>query len=75
MGLIAHNKKFLHLTTVSPDTAHNILLLSDSALFKDNQAGSRIQNKSIVLGNFGEILLGNISDTAFPRLGWLLKSL
>ena len=73
MGLIAHNKRFLHLTTGAPGSTHDAQLLRYSVLFKDIQHGDGIPNKSIILGDFGEIPLVTISDTTFPRLEWFLK--
>ena len=37
------------------------------------KSGAGIPNKSIILGDFGEIPLVTIDDTAFPRLERLLK--
>ena len=73
MNLIAHNKRFLHLTTGAPVSAHDARLLRCSTLFKDIQSGGAIPKKSIVLEDFGEISLVTIGDTAFPCLERLLK--
>ena len=73
MGLIVLNKRFLHLTTGEPGSTHDARLLRYSTLFKDIQCGVGIPNESIILGDFGEIPLVTIGDTAFPRLEWLLK--
>ena len=54
-----------------PDCFNNTLRYS--TLFKDIQSGGDIPNKSIILGDIGEIPLANIGDTAFPRLERLLK--
>ena len=47
-----------------PDCFNNTLRYS--TLFKDIQSGGGIPNKSIILGDIGEIPLANIGDTAFP---------
>ena len=73
MGLIAHSKRFLHLTTGAPGSTHDGRLLRYSILSKDIHSGCGIPNKSIMLGDFGEIPLVTIGDTAFPHLEWLLK--
>ena len=73
MGLIAHNKRFLHLTTGASGSTHDAGLLRYSTLFKDIKSGGSIPNKSIILEDFGEIPLVTIGDTAFPRVEWLLK--
>ena len=54
-----------------PDCFNNTLRYS--TLFKDIQSGGGIPNKSIILGDIGEIPLANIGDKAFHRLEWLLK--
>ena len=74
MGLIAHNKRFLHLTTGTRGSIHDARLLRYFTLFKDIQPGGRIPNKSKILGDFGEIPLVTIGDTAFPCLEKFLKS-
>ena len=73
MGLILRNKRFLHLTTGASGSTHNTGLVRYSTLFKDIQGGGGVPNKSIILGDFGEILLVTIGDKAFPRKEWLLK--
>ena len=73
MDLIAHNKKFLHPTTGAPGSTHDARLLSYSTLFKDIQSGGGISNKSIILGDFGEMPLVTIGNTAFSGLEWLFK--
>ena len=73
MNLIAHNKKFRHFTAGASGSTDSSWLLKYSALFKDIQSGCGIPNKSMILGNFGQIPLINIGHTAFPRLDWLLK--
>ena len=73
VGLIAHNKRFLHLTTAVPGITHDAQLLRYSTLFKDIQNGGGIPSISIILGDFREITLATIGDSAFPRMEWLLK--
>ena len=63
----------MHLTTGAPGSIHDARLLRYSALSKDIQRGGGIPNKSIILGDFGEIPLVTIGDTVFPRLEQLLK--
>ena len=54
MGLIAHNKSFLHLSTSALSSTHDVRLFRYSTLFKDIQSGGGIPNKSIILGDFGD---------------------
>ena len=73
MGLIGHNKKFLQFNTSASGSIYDAQLLKYSTLFKDIQSGGGIPNKSIILGDFGEIPLRTTGDTDFPLLQWLLK--
>ena len=73
IGLITHNKRFLHLTTDAPGSTHVAWLLRYSTLFVGIQSGGGIPNKYIILGDFGEIPLVTTDDTAFSCLEWLLK--
>ena len=73
MGLIGHNKRFLHLTTGAPGSTHDARLLRHSSLYKDISNGDGIPNKSIDLGDAGKIPLATVGDSAFPRLSWLIK--
>ena len=73
MGLIGHNKRFLHLTTGAPGSTHDARLLRHSSLYKDISNGDGIPNKSIDLGDAGKIPLATVGDSAYPRLSWLIK--
>ena len=42
MGLIAHNKRFLYLTTGAPCSTHDARLLRYSTLFNDIQGGGGV---------------------------------
>ena len=52
MGLITHNKRFLHLTTDAPGSTHDARLLRYSTLFEGIQSGGGIPNKSIIFRRF-----------------------
>ena len=66
-------KKLLHFTIGKTGSPYDPRLLRYSAWFKDIQSGGCILNKPIILGDFGEIPLVTISNTAFPNLEWILK--
>ena len=74
MGLVGHNKHFLHLTTGAPGSTHDARLLRHCSLFRIICNGGGIPNKSVSLGNAGEIPLITIGDSAFPQLTWLIKT-
>ena len=68
MGLIGHNKRFLHLTTGAPGSMHDARLLRQSLLFHSITSGGGIPNKSVNLRDAGEIPLTTIGDSTFKVL-------
>ena len=74
MGLIGHDKRFIHLMTGAPGSTHDASLLRHTTLFCQIENDAAIPNKTIDLGQAGEIPLVNLGDSAFPRLPWLIKS-
>ena len=73
MGLIGHNKRFLHLIIDAPGSIHDVRLLRHTTLLHEISSGNIIPNKGINLGVAGEIPLVTMGDSAFPRLQWLIK--
>ena len=67
MGLVGHNKRFLHLTTGAPRSTYDTRLMRHCSLFRIICNGGKTPNKS-------EIPLITIADGAFPRLPWLIKA-
>ena len=74
MGLVGHNKRFLYLTTDAPGSSHVARLMRHCSLFCTICNDGGVSNKSLSLGNAGEIPLITIGDSAFPRLPWLIKA-
>ena len=74
LGLVEHNKRFLHLTTGVTGSTHDARLLRHCSLFRTICNGDGIPNKSVSLGNAGEIPLITTDDSAFPRLPLLIKA-
>ena len=74
MGVVGQNKSFLHLTTSAPGSTHEARLLRHCSLFCIICNGGGIPNKSVSIGNAGEIPLITIGDSAFPRFHWLIKA-
>ena len=64
MSPVGHNKRFLQLVTGAPRSTHDGRLLKHCTICN----GGGIPNKSVSLGNAGEIPLVTIGDSAFPRL-------
>ena len=74
MSLVGHNKRYLYLTTGAPGSTHVARLLRHCSLFCTICNDGGISNKSVNLGNTGEIPLITIGDSAFPQLPWLIKA-
>ena len=75
MGLVDHNKRFLHLTCNALSSTHDARLLRRTKLYQDIQSGQGLPNNFVDLGDgFGEIPLVTIGDTAFPQFPWLVKA-
>ena len=54
--------------------AHDVRLLKSASIHSNIILGLVIPDRKITLGNFGEIRLVTIGDSAFPRFYWLIKS-
>ena len=66
MGLIGHDKRFIHLMTGAPGSTHDASLLRHTTLFCQIENDAAIPNKTIIdLGQAGEIPLVNLGDSAF----------
>ena len=73
IGLIGHNKRFLHLIGIR-GIIHDASLPQYSKLFQESRRGSIILNKHINVRDAGEIpIVTTIGDSAFQRLRWLIK--
>ena len=68
MGVIGHNKRFLHVTTGTPGSTHDARLLHHTTLLCQSENDGVIPNKTIDLGQAGEIRLITVGESAFPRL-------
>ena len=73
LGLVSFNKRFLYAAVGAPGSTHDARLLKESSIYESILAGDVIPDKVIRLGDFGEIPLVTIGDTAFPQFAWLLK--
>ena len=57
----------------APGSTHGVRLLKGPSLYSDIINGNVIPDRVVQLGNFGEILLVTIGDSAFPQHVWLIK--
>ena len=74
LRLVGHNKWFLYAAVGDPGSTHDARLLKSASTYNEIIIGSVIPDPKVALGNFGEIPLVAIGDTAFPRFSWLLIS-
>ena len=74
MALISYNKRFLYAAVGAPGSTHDSRLLRNCSLYKKIIAGDAIPQKSVNLGNYGEIPYVTIGDSAFPKHSWLVKA-
>ena len=72
MRLIGDNKRFLHLTTGAPGSTHDAGVLRYTTLFRQIENDGAIPNKTIDLGEAGEIPLVTLEETALFLVyhGW-----
>ena len=74
MGLISYNKRFLYVAVGAPGSTHDSRLLKNCSLYKNILVGDAVPQKSVNLGNYGEIPYVTIGDVAFPKHSWLIKA-
>ena len=74
LGLINYNKRFVYAAVGAPGSTHDTRLLKESSVYSDIINGNVIPDRVIHLGDFGEIPLVTIGDSAFPQFAWLIKA-
>ena len=65
---------FLYAAVGAPGSTHDARILRNSSLFKEIVDGGKLPQRTFDLGDFGEIPLLTIGDSAFPRYPWLVKA-
>ena len=73
LGLVGYNKRFLYCDVGVPGITHDSRKLCSTLSYQTIISGNIISDKGITLGDFGNIPLVTIGDTAFPKHAWLLK--
>ena len=73
LGLIGYNKRFLYCGVGAPGSTHDSRMLPSTSLYEQIISGNIIPEQGITLGDFENMPLVNIGDTAFPKHAWLLK--
>ena len=73
LAITSHNKRFLYAAVGAPGSTHDSRMLKESSFFDEVLEGRAIPECKIKLGDYGDIPLVTIGDSAFPRLSWLIK--
>ena len=73
LGLVRYNKRLLHCDAGTPGSTHDSRMLCSTSLYEKIISGNIIPEKGVIIGDFGNIPLVTIGDTAFPKHAWLLK--
>ena len=73
LGLVGFNKR-LYAAVGAPGSTHDARLLKESTLHEAIVNGNIIPDKAIQLGDFGQIPLVTVGDSAFPQYSWLVKA-
>ena len=58
----------------APGSTYDARLLKESSIYSDVINGNVIPDRVVQLGDFGEIPLVTIGDSAFPQFAWLIKA-
>ena len=74
LGLIGSNKRFLYAAVGTPESTHDARLLKESSVHSDIINGNVIPDRVVQLGDFREIPLVSIEDSAFTQFAWLIKA-
>ena len=74
LGLIGYNKSFLYAAVGAPGSTYDARLQNESSIYSDIINGNVIPDRVVQLGDFGEIPLVTIGDSAFPQFAWLIKA-
>ena len=73
LALTSYNKRFLYAAIGAPGSTHDARMLKESSFFDEVFTGRSLPDQKINLGDFGDIPLVTIGDSAFPRFSWLIK--
>ena len=71
LGLVGFNKRFLYAAVGAPVSNHDARLLKESSIYVAMLDGDIMPNKVIRLGDFGEIPLVTIGDSAFSQYAYM----
>ena len=73
LALTSYNKRFLYAAVGAPGSTHDSRMLRESSFFDNVMNGEAIPDRTFTLGDYGDIPLITVGDSAFPRFSWLIK--
>ena len=73
LALTSYNKRFLYAAVGAPGCTHDARMLKESSFYDEILNGNCLPDRKIALGDYGDIPLVTIGDSAFPRFSWLIK--
>ena len=73
LALPSYNKRLLYAAVGALGSTHGARMLKESPFFDEVLSGRELPDRKINLGDFGDIPLVTIGDSAFPRFSWLIK--
>ena len=73
LALTSYNKRVLYEVVGAPGSTHDARMLKESSFFDEVFTGRSLPDQKINLGDFGDIPLVTIGDSAFPSFSWLIK--
>ena len=74
LGLVSYNERFFYAVVGAPGGTHDVRLLKSVSIYSDIINGLVTPDRKMALGNFGEISLVTMGDSAFLQFSWLIKS-
>ena len=73
LALPSYNKRLLYAAVGALGSTHGARMLKESPFFDEVLSGRELPDRKINLGDFGDIPLVTIGDSAFPSFSWLIK--
>ena len=70
LSLTGYNKRILYAAVVAPGSTHDARLLKESSIYSDIINENLIPDRVVQLGDFGEIPIVTIGESAFPQFAW-----
>ena len=73
LALTSCSKRFLYAEIGAPGSTHDARMLKESSFFDEVLSGRALPDRKINMGDFGDIPLVTIEDSAFSLFPWLIN--